>query len=234
MVIGADLPLVEVYADGTVLRADPGNSRDRGYLISQLGPEELQRLLDSIGPTEDFLALGELYETSPAVSDQPTTELILSAGKRDKSVSVYGYSLGTVDTPAYTVIAGGGKGDEVPREFDRVARLIASLAPRNEVPWKPRFVEVMLWPYDHSPDTPMPWPTDWPSHESPLTFARGGSYSIVLPGTELSRLREYVHKRGERQAVLWHERKWSIAYRLLMPGSDLATRIATSTEVAKP
>jgi hypothetical protein len=229
MVIGADLPLVEVYADGTVLRADMSNRHDRGYLTSQLADDEMERLLASIGPTKELLTLGEFYDALPTVTDQPTTQLILFAGQQVKSVSVYGYALGTVDTPAYTVIGGSQEGDEVPREFDRVARLLASLAPTNEVPWKPRYIEVMLWPYDHSPDLPMDWPADWPSHESPLTFARGDSYSIALPGAELARLREYVAKRGERQAVLWHGCKWSIAYRLVMPGSDLAAKIATAS-----
>ena len=228
MVIGADLPLVEVYADGTVLRVDATNTRDRGYLISQLAPREMRRLRDSIGPTEEFLALRDFYDSSPNVTDQPTTQLILSAGEMDKSVSVYGYALGTVDTPAYTVLPSGEKGDEVPREFDRVARLLAALAPLHELPWKPRYIEVMLWPYDHSPVSPVDWPADWPSAESPLTFARGNSYSITLPGSDLARLREYVQRRGEKQAVLWNGRKWSIAYRLVMPGSALAAKLATA------
>jgi hypothetical protein len=228
MVIGADLPLVEVYADGTVLRADAGNTRDPGYLVSQLAPREMERLRESIGPTKELLALRDYYDSRPNVTDQPTTQLVLSAGETSKSVSVYGYALGTVDTPAYTVIAGGEKGDEVPREFDRVARLLAALAPRHELPWKPRYIEVMLWPYDHSPDLPMSWPADWPSVGSPLTFARGNSYSVVLPGSELARLRDYVERRGERQAVLWNGGKWSIGYRLVMPGSALAAQIATA------
>ena len=43
------------------------------------------------------------------------------------------------------------------------------------------------------------------------------------------RLRKYVEQRGERQAVLWNNHKWSIEYRLVMPGGAVAKQIANVT-----
>jgi hypothetical protein len=226
MVIGADLPVVEVYSDGTVLRADPSNRADRSFLVSQLKADGSRRLLQAIGPTKAFTALDEFYNLLPNVTDQPTTQLVIFDGAHAKSVSVYGYSLGTVDKPAYTVFGHRSKAEKLPSEFDRVARLLASLAPKNEQPWQPRYVEVMLWPYEHSPEEPMAWPKGWPSADSPLVFPRRHSYSVIVPGSELPARESTFEQRGDRQAVLWNGHKWPIAYRLVLPASEMAERIA--------
>lgn len=225
MVIGADLPLLEVYADGTVLRANPESTPDRAFLASQLTAAEMQAFQTFLDTSSSFWGLEDFYNLSPDITDQPTTEVVLAKDGRQKRVAVYGYSLGTVESPAYTQLPKNSSPDKLPPVFDRLAKTLASIKPSNSISWQPRFVEVMIWPYEHSPEEPMPWPSEWPAPGTADVIPRGTSFSIILPGTELENVRMFVGRRGEKQAVLFDGKKWSIAYRLVMPGGDVERRI---------
>jgi len=226
MVIGADLPSVVVYSDGAVLRANPSSRKEPAYLVSQIRGSEWDRLVQSIGPTPAFDVLKENYSMS-APTDQPTTTVVLFGKSGRRSVSVYGYSTAPPDTRTARKDRVGGS--SVPAEFDRIATLLATLAPRNETPWQPRFVEVMLSPYENSRETPKPWPAAWPTRGSQMAFQRNASWSVILPGSELPKLRDFVRQTKERQAILWDGHKWSIAYRLVLPAGQVATRIASAS-----
>lgn len=224
MVIGAGLPSVVVYSDGTVLRADPNNQKESAYLVSQIRGNEWDRLLKSIGSTPAFDGLKETYSVS-GVTDQPTTTVVLYNKGRPKKVSVYGYSIRSQDAVGFR----GNRVVGAPTEFDRIAKLLATLAPKIETHWQPRFVEVMLWPYEHSRVAPKAWPAAWPTKESPMVFRRGESWSVILPGSELPRLRDFMRQVNERQAVLWNGHKWSMAYRLVLPAGEVAARVAAAS-----
>ena len=226
MVVGAGLPSVVVYSDGTVLRADPNSRRDPAYLVSQFRGNEWDRLLQSIGPTPAFDGLKESYSML-APTDQPTTAVVLFGKSGRRSVSVYGYSLARLDTR--TSREGRAGGSSVPAEFDRVAKVLATLAPKNETRWQPRYLEVMLWPYEYSRTAPKAWPAAWPTKESPMVFRRGESWSVIIPGSELPRLGDFMRQVNERQGVLWNGHKWSMAYRLVLPAGEVATRIAAAS-----
>lgn len=228
MVLGADLPLVEIYSDGTVLRADPMSATDRGFLVSQLTAQEMKAIRSFLKSSSSFWELEEAYDLSPNVTDQPTTEVILAKEGRQKRVAVYGYSLGTVETPAFTRFPRSGNPDRLPGVLDRLARTLASVNPSNSVPWQPRYIEVMIWPYEYSPEEPIAWPSDWPAPESADVLPRGDSYSVILPGTELADLRMLVAQRREKQAVAFAGKKWAIAYRLVMPGGEVERRLIES------
>jgi hypothetical protein len=226
MVMGGDLPSVEVYSDGTVLRADPNSRKEPAYLVSQIRGNEWDRLLQSIGPTPAFDGLKETYSVS-GVTDRQTTAIVLSDKGRPKRVSVYGYSISYRDARAFS----GNRlvGSSAPVEFDRLAKLLAALAPKNEAHWQPRFVEVMLWPFEYSRESPKPWPAAWPTSSSPMAFRRGESWSVILPASELPQLRDFVRQTNQRQTILWNGHKWSIAYRLVLPASTVAVHIAAAS-----
>jgi hypothetical protein len=228
MVMGADLPSVLVFSDGTVLRADPNSKNAPAYLVSQFRGSEWDRLMTSIGPTPAFDGLKNDYAMT-TVTDRPTTAVTLFGKGGRKSVSVYGYST----APQHTQSTYGDRAgvSAAPAEFDRVVKLLTTLAPINETPWHPRFVEVMLWPFEYSRETPIQWPTSWPTSGPPTVFQRGHSWSVVLPSSELPRLRALVGQLHKRQAVLWNGHKWSIDYRLVLPGGEVATRIAAPARV---
>jgi len=224
MMIGADTPRAEVFNDGTVIRLDPKTGK---LFVSQLTRDELARVKDALKPSESFWKLKDDYNVMPNVTDLITTELVVMEGSRFKRIQVYGYSPEKWSPPATTIFPGRGeKADSLPGEFERICKLLVALKPAHELPWTPRYIEVMIWPYDYSPDIPMEWPASWPNLTSPMAFAMQDQYSLILPGSELEALEQYVAKRGERQAILIGGKKWSIDYRPVMPGGRWARDIA--------
>ena len=236
MVIGADTPRAEIFTDGTFIRLDAGDpARAPRLFVSQLTPAELARVGKAIRPSAAFWRLKDQYNVAPNVTDQVTTELVVREGERAKQVYVYGYAPEEWKPPAYTVLPGGEwNADALPEEFDRICRLLVALKPTHEVPWLPRYVEVMIWPYEYSPDAPLVWPERWPGLTSPMAFPRGESWSLILPGSEFAALEAFVAGRGERQAILIDGKKWAIDYRPVMPGGSWAKDIAARVTPPDP
>jgi hypothetical protein len=216
MVIGADTPRVSLFADGTVIRLEPqGEKTAPRLMVSQLTAAELAKVRSAVRPAAAFWKLEKHYNVVPGVTDQMTTELVVYDGKRFNDVSVYGYS--SVKDAS----------DRVPAEFERLCKLLIALKPRHAVPWQPRWLEVMVWPYEHSPGAPLTWPAKWPNFKSRLAFPQKGEMcSLILPGSEERALREFLAGRGERQAVAIDGKKWSVEYRPVMPGSRVAQTVA--------
>src|SRR5438105_4353566 len=161
MVIGADTPRAEVFRDGTVLRLDVGDrSRPPQLLVSQLTATERDHLLNVIGPSWTFWRMRDEYNLAPNVTDMITTELIVSDGNRLKRIQVYGYAPEEWHPPAYTILPRNKTADSLPSEVDRICKVLATLKPHHEVPWEPRYIEVMMWPYDHSREQPLPGPRE--------------------------------------------------------------------------
>jgi len=221
MVIGADTPRTAVFRDGTIIRLNQSK-----LFVSQVTGSERDRLLRAIEPSAFFWLLRNEYNVMPNVTDQVTTELVVSEPKHWKRVQVYGYSPDRWESLASTTFRGGPRADALPREVKRLGDLLASLKPQHEVEWQPRYLEVMLWPYEYSPESPLPWPSEWPNLKSPSAFARGDSWSIILDGSQRATLEAIIATRGERQAIALDGHKWAIAWRPVMPGGHLARDIA--------
>lgn len=232
MVIGSDTPRVEVFTDGTVLRLEQPAGREPHITVGRLTPKELAVVQRALTPRWYFWRLKEHYDIQPNVTDMITTELIVRAGSRTKRVAVYGYSPEPWTPPASTVMNRVVRADRLPREFDRLCKTLLQVKVRNTAVWAPRYVEVMIWPYDHSPEEPLPWPSQWPDLDDRMAFQRGDSWSLILPGADLEELRDFLRLLRERQAVEIGGKKWSISYRPVMPGGAWAQRI--SRRAAEP
>lgn len=228
MVIGADTPRVSLFDDGTVIRLEPRGEKDAPRLmVSQLTAAELAKVRKDVHPGAGFWKLADHYNVMPGVTDMMTTELVVYDGQKFKDTSVYGYAPEKWDPPAFTRMSTSDAGDRLPPEFERICKVLMTLKPRNAVPWQPRWLEVIVWPYEHSPEAPLPWPAKWPNLKSRMAFPQQGSMSsIILPGAEEQALREFLGQLGERQAVGIGGKKWSVEYRPVMPGSRVAQAIA--------
>jgi hypothetical protein len=215
MVVGADTPRVSLFADGTIIRLEPRSETAAARLmVAQLTPAELAAVRTALRPNDGFWRLESRYRVAE-MTDMKTTELVVYDGKRFKDVSVYGY---TPEQPAGV--------RQPPAEVDRICKLLVSLKPRNAVPWTPRWLEVIVWPYEHSPEAPLPWPSKWPTLKSRMAFTQANISSIILPGSEEQALREFLARRGERQAIGIGGKKWTAVYRPVMPGGRVAQAIA--------
>ncbi len=222
MMIGADSPRVLLFPDGTLIRAD-ANDRNTVFSTARLTVDELARVRTAMGKAEDFQHLKDEYNTAPGVSDLPSVEIVRYEKPFSKKVDVYGYVSGFVPTPAVTRVPTAEKADVVPKEFDRAYKVLTDLHPKNSTRWVPRWAEVIVWPYEYAPDESLPWPTGWPDLRSKFAVQdRNDSYSLILAGTEIQNLEQFLASRREKQAILISGRKWAVTWRPVTPGGRMA------------
>lgn len=202
MVVGSDSPTFALYSDGTVLFR-----RKDDYGAVKLNRTELNALIEGFSSPE-LVALSGHYEAANW-TDQPGNNLLLYGRKVPLYITVYGY-LNDVQVRAKLP-------DTVLEAFDRLRNFSAPSAK----PWLPREVEVMVWPYEHAPDSSIIWPKRWPALASPATRKRGDSYSIFIPSSELPALRSFLAARREKGAVEIDGKKWSASIRLPFPHEEL-------------
>jgi hypothetical protein len=119
--------------------------------------------------------------------------------------------------PAYTAIPNSRSADSVPDELLELHKFLSSIEYADSKEWIPKYVEVMIWPYEYAPDASIAWPKDWPSLDSDRSRKRGDSYSIFLDGSLLPDLRSFLHTRKEKGAVEIGGRKWAVSFRQVFP-----------------
>lgn len=207
MIIGSDSPTFALYADGLVIfrrpdsteyssiRLDEANRRD---LVAQIAPEAIATLHESYSASE--------------WTDQPTNELHVWTAGAHKAVSVYGALRREATARAQS-----------PEFFVRAFDVITKFGPEAS-PWMPSQIEVLISPYEHSPEEPLPWPDDWPGFEHAQPRGADGLYQLFLPAKEFGRLRRLLEELKPKQAVALNDRKWSVSYRLGLPREDAWAR----------
>lgn len=205
MVVGSDGPSIVAYDDGTIIfrrqvsreRYEYAVVHDRRALHRLVGTPEQRR---SFATAEDRYVL---YHGT----DQPVTRLCLWLDTGRKCTSIYGLSE-----------AEAKQARTVPPQVAGILRRLARFSDPQAWPWWPGQIEVMLWPYDHSPEQPVKWPAEWPGLDDPSTVARGGAlFSVFIPSGQRERLLSFVQRLRQRQAVEIRGRKWSVGLRVPFP-----------------
>ncbi len=183
--------------------SEPAQHQD---LLSKVGPQSLFRLRD------DYSATWRTGRPSDSLgvwkSDQPTDELYVWLGDKRKRVSFYG-DLRRDEEARRTAPA------DFLRAFDTIVRFSTQARP-----WLPERIEILLWPYDYSPEQPAPWPDGWPDFSQARPIGNGDMRQVLLPSAQLTALRALLGSLGERQAVALGGHKWAVAYRFPFPQED--------------
>ena len=207
MVIGSDSPSFALYSDGLVIFRDTESPEYRSTRLSEAKRKEL---LAEIAP-DALLQLEESY-TASEWTDQPTSELHVWVDGRHKAVSVYGALPREPGARAAT-----------PAAFLRAYDAIVRFSP--EAPsWIPEEIEVLIWPYEYSPETPVPWPDGWPRFEAARPRGAERLHQVMLPAPELGRLQQLLKELKPKQAVELDKRKWAISYRFPLPREEQWTQ----------
>lgn len=212
---GTDAPKLVVYDDGTVL--SPRKRDEEGwplaYQVSRVKARNAREALARFGIGDEFMRLDSAYDFNPRWSDQPTVIIHLWDGERHRQVAVRG-GLGITNRPRGRVPAA------FRQAFERMTRYRA----RGARPWSPDTVDVSVWGYEHAPDDPpLPWPPGWPDLNSPGARREPNVhvdtvYHIPLPAAHEPELARLLRGLGEKQAVGINGRKWTVSYRLRLPG----------------
>ncbi len=212
MVIGSDTPHCVIYDDHVALFA-----RRDGVYRHQLTDQEFGELMKYITPVTDLKSVKGYFDLAPNVTDQPEAKLYLDIVGKTVATTVYGLMPDDTKLPAYTVFPGKRKSDKLPTELARLYKFLLTLDYPNSERWTPRYIEVMIWPYEYASDESIRWPGGWPSLDSERADKRGDSYSIFLDGQLLSQLQQFVKSRKERGAVELGGHKWAVEYRSRLP-----------------
>jgi hypothetical protein len=204
MVVGSDSPTFVLYSNGfAIFRARAASSSPSSYLSAQLTTAQHQKLLSEIAP-ESLLDFEDWYDASLS-TDQPMNKLHVWVNGNRKSITVYGALRRDSEARSKTP-------SKFLRAFDALINFSADASP-----WVPDRIEVLIWPYDYSPERPLPWPKGWPPFEEARPRGARGLHQLFLPAEQFGRLREFVSSVKPKQAVLLGGRKWAIDYRLPFP-----------------
>jgi hypothetical protein len=229
-VMGADTPRVSVYEDGSVIFWKESDNNGN-YRRKQLSAAELSEFKMKLAPVANLKDLKQFYSLRPDVTDQPEARFYFREGERQFVTTVYGLRATDTNSPK-TRLRDKSKPDNVPGELLQLHRFLCSIDYPDSDEWKPRFVEVMIWPYEYAPDASIAWPKDWPGLKSNRAIKRGDSYSIFLDGTVLSELPKFLQTRIEKGAVKIEGKKWAVSYRYVFP-SEPTWRMAFESSQTK-
>ncbi|HEX8675472.1 MAG TPA: hypothetical protein VF710_26495 [Longimicrobium sp.] len=205
MVVGSDAPSIAAYDDGTIIFRRRVSRRRYEYAVVH-DRRILDRLVGTPEQRTAFATAENRYTLSHA-TDLPTTRLCVWLDSGRKCTSIYGWSE-----------AEAREANSVPPQVAGILRRLARFSDRRATAWWPEQMEVMLWPYDHSPEKPARWPDEWPDLDDPSTVARGGGlFSVFVLSGQRERLLSFVRGLRERQAVEIRGRKWSVGLRTPFP-----------------
>ncbi len=208
-VIGAEIPRVVVYADGTAIsKRDAGlvegRVSDAGALASKLAGE--------------LLPLSE-QESIFGATDQPTTAILVETAEGWIRRSVYGMA---VDCRPVSRAKAPAKG------FESSCVALRDLKLTGERAYEPDQLEVMLWGYEHSPATPKPWPSTLPAPPK-VTPPKSGTLKHIIPGRYQGELKAFLKSLAPKQAVAFNGYKWSVSFRVALPADEYLTRVNRET-----
>ena len=226
MVVGADTPRVAAYADGTVIYLRTSGATEE-YRTKVLSAPELANFEKRLTAAANLQRVQPHSTLRPNVTDQPEALIYLHVGDRELATSVYG--LRVSDGKLVDRFAPSGKPAAPPRELLELQGFLVSLDFPDSQAWIPRYVEVMIWPYEYAPDASIVWPAKWPGLDSGRTVGRGDSYSIFLDGDAIPELEKFLATRREKGAVEIGGKKWAVSYRHVFPSEPVWRKVLSAS-----
>src|SRR5688572_20111031 len=160
MVLGSDTPRVVLYEDGTIIFVKESEEKAE-YHFKKLEAPEIRRIKDALAPIAKVPT--NSYVLTRA-TDQPEAEFYVRLDGRETALRIYGLRE-PEDKPRDL----GGRVDRStfpPAEAFEAHRFLCSLDYADSLPWKPKFIEAMIWPYEYAPEQSILWPKDWPDLKS--------------------------------------------------------------------
>lgn len=223
MVVNADSPRVAIYQNGDMVFLD-ANRKDPGYRVKRLTTEDRERLLKSARSVFLSPGLKHRYDIRGG-TDRPMTKFYFHEAGSSVATEVYGLECSpSKPFPWERDLEMAPKG-----LLDLNASLCAPASEGSEK-WAPRYVEVMMWGYEHAKGTSVPWPKDWPGFDSPRAMKRGDSYSIFMDTSVVPRLQAFLSRVKEKSAVVIDGKKMPVSYRMPFPSEPVWRQAFESIE----
>jgi hypothetical protein len=230
MVIGSDNPMIAIYSDGQVIQLNQEKENAPLYVQAQLTEQQLEEVKRKILSFGDYSKINKSYNLAPNVSDLPETKIFLNFRGAKLGTSIYGLMVLDTKILGFSSLPGQDKPDTLPENLKNLHDYLANLKFDSSKEWIPKFVEVMIWPYENAPDESIHWPKDWPGLDSPNTLKRHDRYSIFLPGAMIEQLGKFLLTRKEKGAVEIGNKKWAVSIRYAFPGEPVWRKVFQSIE----
>lgn len=215
MVIGADVPLVALYANGLLIYRDVTIKNDLPFRSIRLAKDELNKIQALIGPSQEFLALHPYFNLADAF-DLPTVKLFVSDENQHKMVSIYG-----CDIDRQQLVYRTNRNIVPPGEFVRVQTVLSALSYPAATLWLPEYFEIIIWPYEYAPNQ-RAWPDTFPHLKDKRSIRRDrGGYSLFIEGSRKDELVAFFSQVGEKEAVVIDGKKWAVFIRPVFPSEPI-------------
>jgi len=208
MFMGSEGPPFILYSNGNILFWKGG-----GYKLAQLDESEKLELIDELNLRDTFFQKSRFYN---ATNPDPSGEIMATD---NPSYGVFVKLDTLVGVAVYGNISSKDYRKRFPSQVLKIHEFVLNFQSDKYTNWVPEKIEVMLSDYSHSPDTPIPWPTNWPDLNSPGTRTQNGYVtSIFLEKKYFNELKKLMKKRREKQAFEINGKKYFIGYRFPIPG----------------
>ena len=221
MVIGSDTPKVTIYEDGQVIFLKKDDDETSRYLHVQLSEKKLGEIKDRISSFGNYEGIKRDYDLAPNVFDLPETKIYLKIGKTNLVTNIYGLMLPETKLPGSISFPSEESPDALPESIEKLYSYLSNLSFEESKEWVPKFVEVMIWPYEYAPEESIHWPSDWPGLDSANTLKRHDDYSIFFPGSKIQELGEFLMTCKEKGAVEIDGKKWAVSVRFAFPSEPI-------------
>jgi hypothetical protein len=212
-VIGSDTPLLALYEDGELVYVG-AHGKSARYDRRRLSQNELALAKTKLAA----LAAAKVERRIDLImaTDQPETYLYARSGNKTAATGVYGLAVrGGLPAPLPQEAA------NLPPALRETYSFLLSLAAKDGRPWRPKYVEAMLSPFDESKGREIAWPKGWPGLKSTAARARHGSYSVFLPDDQQEKLFALSAAQGDDNFVSVDGKKWSVSARLVFPSEPV-------------
>lgn len=234
MVIGSDTPNFVLYEDGQVVYLQVQPDRTGVYMTKRLAPGDMIAFKARLAALVPGVAPKKNIDLRPGLSDQPLSRFYVDIDGKHLVTSVYGLSrkgLDRADEPFDLADwLFGPIPDYLPVQVASLNALLSGWSVAGATVWQPKFIEAMVWDYDHAPAPSVQWPSDWPGLTHPSTLKRSTGYSIFLPGAQLPRLTAFLKTQNEMGAVEIDGKKCTVSVRYAFPGEKTWSAAFRETE----
>ncbi|MFC1822995.1 hypothetical protein ACFL9T_09835 [Thermodesulfobacteriota bacterium] len=230
MVIGSDTPTMTIYEDGQVIHLKQEKGKAPQYFHTQLSEQELDEVKMKLLSFGNYTGVKREYDLAPNVFDLPETKIYLNLNNNKLVTIVYGLMQPGAKLPAYSSFPGQEKPDNLPDSIKNLHSYLSNFRFNTSKEWTPKFVEVMIWPYEYAPDESIHWPKDWPGLDSPNTLKRRDAYSIFFPGIKIKQLGEFLMTSKPKGAVEIGGKKWAVSVRYTFPSEPTWRKVFQPTD----
>jgi len=230
MVIGSDTPMTTIYEDGQVIQLKQKKDAPPQYIQTQLSEQELDKVKKKLLSFGKYIDVKQAYDLAPNVFDLPETKIYLNLYKTKLVTTIYGLMLPGTNLPAYSSFPTEEKANNLPDSIKNLHQYLTKLNFDTSKEWNPKFVEVMIWPYEYAPDESIIWPKEWPGLDSPQTLKRRDAYSIFFPGEKTNQLGEFLMTRKPKGAVEIGGKKWAVSVRYTFPSEPIWREVFQPTD----